>query len=739
MKIVVVIAAYNESETIRPLTARLVQVLDSLKCKSWKLIYVIEGTDGTVDIVREFAARRREIEILYNEQPTGLGRAFRRGFDAIPADADLVVTMDADLNHQPEEIPRLVAAAQRRQADIVVGSRRVEDSSVEGMPLLKTAISRSVNRTMHLLMGLRVNDLTSGFRVYRASELRQLQFENTGFAFLPEILIGAAARGLKVVEEPIHFTVRPAGESKMDIVATSLSYVRLFATHSVAITTWMAVAILLLGLVVRVAFCLPAHKYAGDSDAMLAGLCALDVTHGKLPLFFPGGYRLSSQSCYVTAAMFKVFGPNRSALAGTSIFYGILFLIFSWLALREAAGPRAAVVGLVLVAFPPLQFWLVTYPVWGYGEVMAFSACTMWLGFRLLRTDQKRPGWEACLFGFSVGFSFWTSPQTIMISVPVCAMLLWKRRFTWRSAVVAAGAAALALLPYIVVVAYQGLAPFTTSFQKPVSTVAQLIANTDYLFTYTLPVLLFSLMSQQIPVFSFAGLRVILIVAGSLLLVVLAVRRSAGRPTVTAARVPPLLPLAIALFGCTLYILSGVGSIRGWTVRYVAPVFLAIPLSATLLFRRVHGEQAKAAVVVCAIAVAGLQMWEYPIFHPQVRREAVAALADNRAIVAWLEKNHRNLAIGDYWAVYSLNFDSLGSIIALPTALPEDYFNFNGELRQRQASAALIDQNPAHLGSWVKRLGQPGHMERIDNNVIGFLLDKRLDANAVEQTCALGQ
>src|SRR5271169_5005240 len=101
MKTTVVIAAYNESATIRTLTTRLVRALDAIEYASWKLIYVIDGTDGTVEIAREFAARRPEIEILHNERPSGLGRAFVRGFQAIPDDTDYVVTMDADLNHQP--------------------------------------------------------------------------------------------------------------------------------------------------------------------------------------------------------------------------------------------------------------------------------------------------------------------------------------------------------------------------------------------------------------------------------------------------------------------------------------------------------------------------------------------------------------------------------------------------------------------------------------------------------------
>jgi len=234
MKITVVIAAYNEAENIGPLTERLVRTLDTLTGSSWNLIYVIEGTDGTVGIARAFAVTRPEIEILYKEQPSGLGRAFRRGFDAIPPDADFVVTMDADQNHQPEEIPRLLAVAQETVADIVVGSRRVSGSEVAGMPLWKSAVSRLVNHVMRMMMGVRVNDMTSGFRVYRASALRQIRFDRSDFAFLPEILIHSAAQRYKIVETPIRFVFRESGESKMRIPATGLSYVKLFAKHFLA-------------------------------------------------------------------------------------------------------------------------------------------------------------------------------------------------------------------------------------------------------------------------------------------------------------------------------------------------------------------------------------------------------------------------------------------------------------------------------------------------------------------------
>jgi len=231
MKVAVVIAAYDEAGNIGPLTERLVQTLDSLPEAAWKLIYVIEGTDGTVEIARGYAQKTTGIEVLYGEQPSGLGRAFRCGFDAIPDDTDFVVTMDADLNHRPEEIPRLLARLRECNADIVVGSRRLQESLEHGTPAWKRAISQLGNHCMYTFMGKRILDLTSGFRVYRMEALRQVQFKSPGFAFLPEILMVAAARGLEVVEVPITFIFRTSGESKLRIRQTGIGYLRLFYAY----------------------------------------------------------------------------------------------------------------------------------------------------------------------------------------------------------------------------------------------------------------------------------------------------------------------------------------------------------------------------------------------------------------------------------------------------------------------------------------------------------------------------
>ena len=192
MKLSVVIAAYNERENVVPLTERLVRTLDGLGA-DWELLYVVEGTDGTREALDALARDVPRIKVLYGAEPSGLGAAFRRGFAAVRAGTDLVLTMDADLNHQPEEIPLLLSTLETSGADIVVGSRFVHGSSVTGIPLWKRALSTSMNATMRFLWGLRTRDKTSGFRVYRAHALRTLAFRNDNFAFLPSM--GAGTTG----------------------------------------------------------------------------------------------------------------------------------------------------------------------------------------------------------------------------------------------------------------------------------------------------------------------------------------------------------------------------------------------------------------------------------------------------------------------------------------------------------------------------------------------------------------
>ena len=228
MKVVVVIAAYNERDNIEHLTLRLVNVLQTLRGWDWEIIYVVDGVDGTKEIVERLSTDLRNIQLLYQAKPDGLSNAFRRGFARLPPESDFVLTMDADLNHQPEEIPRLLQKMIETGSDILVGSRFVRGSRIDGMPPWKRMLSRSVNLLMGVLFGLHIRDKTSGFRVYKAGALRSISFDSAGFAFLPEILLRGSAAGLSISEEPIHFIYRVYGASKMNLWKTSKSYLSLF-------------------------------------------------------------------------------------------------------------------------------------------------------------------------------------------------------------------------------------------------------------------------------------------------------------------------------------------------------------------------------------------------------------------------------------------------------------------------------------------------------------------------------
>lgn len=535
---------------------------------------------------------------------------------------------------------------------------------------------------------------------------------------------------VKIVEEPIPSLSRTSGESKLHVATARFHDLRsLLLRRSPAL---IAICILLLGITLRMAFVFPAREFVGDSDSVVSGLCALEVMDGHYPAFFPGGVRTGPLSCYLPAGMFYLLGPTRAALSTTSVLYGALFLIFGWLALRELAGPRAALPALLLLAVPPIQFMLVNYPVWGYEQNIMSCALTLWLGFRLLKPEVASR-WKACLlFGLSLAFAFWMSPQTLMITLPLCLMLLWKRSVSFRRWLVIAAGALPAITPYGVVIYRHGLAPFRDSFAtKPVTTLPQLISNAHYLFGYSLPVLFFGGTAKDIT--TRTDLTFPLVLVGYLGLIALAIFGTANHRRQRSSQLPVLFPLLILLVGFVMYIASGAGSVRGWTVRYVDPLYLTIPLTAALLLSRLRSASARAVTAVCAIELAIMFALFYPPYlNHRARKAQIAAYAQSRATIAWMKQNHIDVALGDYWTVYFLNFDSLRSVIALPITPENDYMYYGEQIKGREVRVALLDSSDAHLEEWAKRLNEPGKIEHI-GNVSAYVLQGPIDSATLQR------
>ena len=210
----IVVPTYNEAANLEP----LLHGVRAAAPEARVLVVDDASPDGTGALADAIAARDERVEVLHRPGKAGLGVAYVNGFaHALRAGAAYVLEMDADLSHDPRDVPRLLAAAEAG-ADLVLGSRYVADGGVEDWDLLRRALSRGGCRYARTVLGVGVRDLTGGFKCFRAETLRAIDFETVrseGYAFQVELTYRALARGLRVEEVPIRFRDRTAGDSKM--------------------------------------------------------------------------------------------------------------------------------------------------------------------------------------------------------------------------------------------------------------------------------------------------------------------------------------------------------------------------------------------------------------------------------------------------------------------------------------------------------------------------------------------
>ena len=225
MKVSAVVPVYNEAEVIDEFSTRLVNSLQNL-C-DYEVIFVVEGNDSTRDRLNTLSERDPRVKVDYQTKRLGLGRAMKRGMSLIDPDTNFVLTMDADLNHQPEEIEKLLQAA--READVVVGSRTRSRGMVDELPFFKRVVSGGTNWLLRKTFKISSSDVTSGFRVYstRAVESIRNELTSKNFEVAAELLIRAKKKGLTIAEVPITFTPRPRGTSKLSFFRSGVGYVKL--------------------------------------------------------------------------------------------------------------------------------------------------------------------------------------------------------------------------------------------------------------------------------------------------------------------------------------------------------------------------------------------------------------------------------------------------------------------------------------------------------------------------------
>jgi dolichol-phosphate mannosyltransferase len=212
-RVLIIVPTYNERDNIESIIDRVLQSVPEANI----LVADDSSPDGTGKIADELATGDSRVHVLHRAEKAGLGAAYIAGFRwGLERGYDVLVEMDADGSHAPEQLPRLLAAL--RDADVVLGSRWVAGGTVVNWPKSRELISRSGNLYTRIALGMPLRDATGGYRAYRRGVLESIDLGSVasqGYCFQVDLAWRAVRAGFRVVEVPITFADRERGESKM--------------------------------------------------------------------------------------------------------------------------------------------------------------------------------------------------------------------------------------------------------------------------------------------------------------------------------------------------------------------------------------------------------------------------------------------------------------------------------------------------------------------------------------------
>jgi dolichol-phosphate mannosyltransferase len=214
-----ILPTYNEADNVEPIVGAAGDVLAGASPAGFRVLIVDDGSpDGTGRIADRLAAERDWLEVLHRSEKNGIGPAYLAGFrHALDRDAGFLMEMDSDFSHDPADLARLLAAV-NAGADLALGSRYVPGGGVSDWGLLRRLVSEGGSTYARWVLGLKVRDLTGGFKCFRREVLEAIHFDGVrsrGYAFQVELTYRAVRAGFRVVEVPIVFRDRRVGQSKM--------------------------------------------------------------------------------------------------------------------------------------------------------------------------------------------------------------------------------------------------------------------------------------------------------------------------------------------------------------------------------------------------------------------------------------------------------------------------------------------------------------------------------------------
>ncbi len=214
-KTLVIIPTYNERENI----TNVLDAIMELGIENLDVLIIDDNSpDGTAQIVKAYQEKHPNVYLIERPGKMGLGTAYVQGFKfALERDYEYIMEMDADLSHDPQEIPNFLKAAQ--EADLVIGSRYLTGVNVINWPLRRLFLSVMASKYTKLITGMPIRDCTSGFKLFRRKVLESIPLDrirSNGYSFQIEMNFKAWKRGFKIKEIPIIFYDRTVGSSKMN-------------------------------------------------------------------------------------------------------------------------------------------------------------------------------------------------------------------------------------------------------------------------------------------------------------------------------------------------------------------------------------------------------------------------------------------------------------------------------------------------------------------------------------------
>jgi dolichol-phosphate mannosyltransferase len=217
VRVVVCLPTYNERENLEPMVRALDEVFRRHELDARLLVIDDSSPDGTGEIAEALTGEFSFLSVLHRPRKEGLGPAYLAGFVwALATDADRIVEMDCDFSHDPEDLPRLVAAT--ADVDLALGSRYVEGGGTRNWGLGRRLVSRFGSLYARVILGVEIHDLTGGFKCFRRTVLEEIgleQIKTKGYAFQIETTYRALKSGCRVVVGPFVFPAPAPGRSKM--------------------------------------------------------------------------------------------------------------------------------------------------------------------------------------------------------------------------------------------------------------------------------------------------------------------------------------------------------------------------------------------------------------------------------------------------------------------------------------------------------------------------------------------